>query len=473
MARSHPQPSAPFAALFLSALSLAGLLCVGPATAQRGAPPPRPAEAPAQMLATARYLFVLRGDVLYQFEIDTLELKNQRRLPPGVDLPRAVAERDAPREPVEGRPDAERRGGRAGGRYAGSDPAAAKPARAAIDAALRWLAAHQDEDGRWDSDGFMKHDGDGERCDGAGNPVHDVGVTGLALLTFLADGNTLQAGPYSQTVRRACRWLMDQQSRDTGLIGTAEASDFIYDHAIASFALIEAYGLSDAPILRRSSQLAANYLESHRNPYAVWRYTPQGGDNDTSVTAWCASALISAKLHDLQVNPAWERAAVEWIRKMTDPETGRVGYIEPGGRSARSVNAPAERYPLDSNEAMTGAGLFMLYFLGQRPDGMPAMDKMAKLIAAKPPVWDAEDGTVDSIAWLFGARALYQRGGDAWEAWSSALESELLANQRKDGHAAGSWDAVGVWSSYGGRVFTTAALTQALQTRYRYTRLVK
>ncbi|MBL8729730.1 MAG: hypothetical protein JNM25_14980, partial [Planctomycetes bacterium] len=45
-----------------------------------------------------------------------------------------------------------------------------------IDAGLRWLKNHQDEDGKWDCDGFMKHDVEGEVCDGPGNAVHDVGV---------------------------------------------------------------------------------------------------------------------------------------------------------------------------------------------------------------------------------------------------------------------------------------------------------
>ena len=39
-------------------------------------------------------------------------------------------------------------------------PAGARPQQTAVDRDLAWLAAHQDDDGRWDCDGFMKHDGD-------------------------------------------------------------------------------------------------------------------------------------------------------------------------------------------------------------------------------------------------------------------------------------------------------------------------
>src|SRR5690606_9872257 len=78
-------------------------------------------------------------------------------------------------------------GGRGGGRGALAAKGGKETARA-IEDALKWLKDHQDEDGKWDTDEFMKHDVNGAPCDGPGNPVHDVGITGLALLAFLGDG---------------------------------------------------------------------------------------------------------------------------------------------------------------------------------------------------------------------------------------------------------------------------------------------
>ena len=63
--------------------------------------------------------------------------------------------------------------------------------------------------------------------------------------------------------------------------------------------------------------------------------------------------------------------------------------------------------------------------------------------------------------------------GRHWNAWSNALGKALLMHQRRDGNFAGSWDPVGVWGEYGGRVFTTALHTLSLQTYYRYTRLIR
>ena len=52
-----------------------------------------------------------------------------------------------------------------------------------------------------------------ESCDGAGNPVHDVGVTGLALLAFLGDGSTMRSGPYKDVVKKAVKWLRKPAGR--------------------------------------------------------------------------------------------------------------------------------------------------------------------------------------------------------------------------------------------------------------------
>ena len=64
--------------------------------------------------------------------------------------------------------------------------ALARPSAQAVQAGLKWLAAHQDESGRWDADGFMKHD-KGKPTTGPGSAVHDVGATGLAMLAMLGD----------------------------------------------------------------------------------------------------------------------------------------------------------------------------------------------------------------------------------------------------------------------------------------------
>ncbi|MHC5042557.1 MAG: hypothetical protein ACYTGI_09310 [Planctomycetota bacterium] len=75
---------------------------------------------------------------------------------------------------------------------------------------LKWLADHQDvrDDGRWDCDDFMKHDPADDKCDGPGSALHDIGVSGLALLAFLgADYTDRGTHPFARHVRKGLRFL--------------------------------------------------------------------------------------------------------------------------------------------------------------------------------------------------------------------------------------------------------------------------
>ncbi|MEM9382559.1 MAG: hypothetical protein AAGB93_21580 [Planctomycetota bacterium] len=62
-------------------------------------------------------------------------------------------------------------GGKYGGRFGGRRNLRAgggKGTEQAIKDGLEWLKNHQDKDGKWDCDEFMKHDPDGDKTDGGG-----------------------------------------------------------------------------------------------------------------------------------------------------------------------------------------------------------------------------------------------------------------------------------------------------------------
>ena len=67
-----------------------------------------------------------------------------------------------------------------------------------------------------------------------------------------------------------------------------------------------------------------------------------------------------------------------------------------------------------------------------------------------------QGGPFDEYNWYYATLALFQRQGDAWEAWNGALQERLLASQETSGTLAGSWPTNTVWGGYGGRVYTTA-----------------
>jgi hypothetical protein len=336
--------------------------------------------------------------------------------------------------------------------------------------ALQWLARHQDDDGRWSAAEFMKHDLEGTPCDGPGNPVNDVGVTGLALLAFLGDGHTLRWGLHRDVVRKGVRWLAEQQGQD-GLVGSTTSHEFVYSHAVATLALCEACGLSGGRHYRREAQAAIHWLQRARNPYKVWRYYPRDGDNDTSVTGWCVLALVSAREFGLPIDEDALRCARLWFDEMTDPATGVTGYTRRGEGSSRPAGQ-TERFPAAKTHALTAVALFCRCFLGDDPASHPVLKASAAALLARPPEWDPQGGAVDFYYWYHASFALFQCGGPAWDAWNRRTVAVLARAQRKNGNSKGSWDPVDAWGAAGGRVYATAIAALTLEACWRYARVL-
>ena len=338
---------------------------------------------------------------------------------------------------------------------------------------LAWLQAHQSPDGSWDADGFPElcgRIGPG-RCEGRGAAAHDVGLTGLALLAFLGDGSTMSDGPHALVVRRGVRWLKEQQDVESGRIGRLASRDFVYDHAIATLAICEAFYFSRSPQLRPVAQRAVDHVAAIRNRYGAWRYDdPPVGDNDTSVTGWMVFALKSAQDAGLVVDDEAFDGALAWFDEVTDPATGRAGYDGPGTLSSRT--AANRHFPVEQGEAMTAVALLCRIFLGRTPEEDPLLLRHAELLRRKPPVWDPEGFGCDMYYWYYGTYATYQLGGREWAVWSRAMEPAIVDSQRRDGDQKGSWDPVGPWGHVGGRVYSTALMTLCLEVYYRYGRVL-
>ena len=338
----------------------------------------------------------------------------------------------------------------------------------AVELGLKWLAEHQDEDGHWDSDGFAKHDPDDDKCDGAGGALYDVGATGLALVAFLGNGHTdrgaEETNPYADQVRAGLRFLLQRQDAE-GCFGSRASQHFIYNHAMATLAVCEAYALTRNPRYKEPVQNGVNYILRARNPYLAWRYGARPGDNDTSVTGWCVHALATAKQAGFNVDPGAFEGARAWLDKVTDPEFGQVGYNMPGGSSARPAGLQ-DKFPPEKTQSMTASGILTRILIGEDPRNSVAIRKGADLCLALPPTWNADRGTIDMYYWYHGTMAFRRIGGVRWNRWQSSLVKALLANQfaAETGARTGSWDPMGPWGPDGGRIYATALMTLCLET---------
>ncbi len=338
----------------------------------------------------------------------------------------------------------------------------------AIRGGLEWLKNHQSRDGYWDSDGFQERC-KLNQCGGPGNAMYDPGVSGLALLAFLGAGETHRHGSYQKTVCDGLRYLKQIQDPE-GCFGPRTTNHFTYNHAIATLAMVEAYGLTGSPLFKRSAQSGIDFIHKAQNPYLAWRYGVRPGDNDTSVTGWMVMALKSASISKLRVDQAALDGARAWIDKATEPVYGRVGYLARGTGPARPPNL-MERFPADKSESLTAVGILSRVFLGENPRKSELIQKGTDLCLKALPVWDEQSGAIDMYYWYYGTLAMFQVGDKPWKLWLSAMDDAIIKTQHQNRDEEGSWDPAGPWGDEGGRVYSTALMTMCMEVFYRYPRV--
>lgn len=326
----------------------------------------------------------------------------------------------------------------AAGRSSGLNQYAGRWAAAvdrAVIRALEWLKKNQAPDGSW----------------GPNKP----GMTGLGLLTFLAHGETTASPEYGQTVEKAIRFLLSIQ-QPNGAFGPIDNQPGVYAHAIATYAISEAYGLTRIPDLKPAMEKAIEIIVKGQQPGGLWDYKyDKGARWDTSVSGWQVQALKAAYIAGAEV-PGLKEAmdlAVQGFVNSQNPETGRFGY------SSRGVGS----------DGVTAVGVLSLQLLGQHRSkaveaGLNAMREF-KCDYRNPPEWPM-------YAWYYITQAKFHRGGQLWSSWNNQFAPELTKNQNEDG----SWTSAGQFlkeDAHGreinhGPVYATTLAALTLQVYYRF-----
>jgi hypothetical protein len=327
----------------------------------------------------------------------------------------------------------------------------------AVEASLRWMAGIQEPAGNWSS---SRHGGGAAKVDPQGqNRLNgglyaDSGITGLVVLSFLGAGYTHEEGKYSNEVMRAIRWLIAQQRPNGYLGGKATRYDMMYCHAIATFALAEAYGMqadpNSFPELRDAVRDAVRLIGDMQNTDGGWRYD-KGGDSDMSMFGWQLMALKSAVNSGIPVSEETRRGMTRFLQaRSLGTRGGLAGY---------KLN---ER----PSPAMTAEALFCRQMFGVRPGDGSSQEAVAYLRQNLPRL-----NAYDEYYWYYGTLAMFQHDGEPWNEWNGNLRDMLVGLQRTQGPLAGSWDPNGKWAGIGGRLYSTAVSTMCLEVYYRFLRI--
>ena len=335
----------------------------------------------------------------------------------------------------------------------------------------------EDPEGFWDADHFDAQCPEGDRCTGHAGLVKlddegndrnyagkqaDTGVTALALLAFLGAGYTHEEGQYADQIDRTVGWLIRQQRSDGYLGGKATHFEQMYCHAMATYALAEAFSmqsdLSSDARLRQPLIRAVNYIVDNQNPDGGWRYVqpkasglpPQS--SDMSMFGWQLMALKSAEIAGIPTPELTKTMMVQFLKERSQgPNKGLAGYRIAGGQL------------LPPTDAMTAEALFCKQILGILRTNPACTEAVNHMLERLP-----RPSAHNLYYWYYGTLAMYQHGGVQWRQWNEALRDSLVSEQRTRGHEAGSWDPKPPWGPYGGRIFSTALSTLCLEVYYRF-----
>ncbi|MBM4148819.1 MAG: terpene cyclase/mutase family protein [Lentisphaerae bacterium] len=314
--------------------------------------------------------------------------------------------------------------------------------------ALRWLKKNQNPDGSWEKN----------KC----------AMTALALLTYLAHGETPASPEFGQTVEKAIRFLLDAQQGD-GRFSPRDDND--YTHPIVAYALSEAYGMTKVPMLKDAATKAMDVIIAGQNPNGAFDYKliPNDKRHDTSYMGWCAQALKAAKMAGLE-NAGLDNA----IRKSID-----------GFKNNFTGNAAAGEFyytgpPMPRNPGgLTSVGVLCLQLLGAAKSD----ECKGGLISLQKSTYNWEGGGVYNklYYWYYTTQALFHHGGDTWTKWNATFAPVLAKNQIiiKDGIMGpeGKMVDIGYWTldeKVSGhtdpekKVMNTCLSTLQLEVYYRY-----
>ncbi len=324
----------------------------------------------------------------------------------------------------------------------------------AVVKSLQWLKNQQDADGSWRA-GTGGEQGDRMR----------VGITGIALLAFLAHGETTSSPDFGPTVEKAIKYLVGRQAGsghfiDTDDVDNAAYKAGTYGHAIATYAISEAYALTRIPSLKPAMEKAVDVVMKGQRPEGMWFYRYEKSESiNNSVSGWQMQALKAAKMAGAS-NPGLTEAmdlAVSRL-KQRQADGGRFFYIQPYLQDVRG-----------DDHGITAVSVLCLQLLGhggskEARSGLQALGS-ADIDWEKPPPWPMS-------VWYYVTQAKFHQGGQNWTSWNEKFARAYTRNQNEDG----SWTSPardGANIPYGfehffGDAFSTAMSALTLQVYYRF-----
>ena len=199
----------------------------------------------------------------------------------------------------------------------------------AIKRAQKWLVKKQGRSGTWGNNGN----------------------TAMAVMALMVSGNSPGKGEFGAAISKGIDYLISTQDGN-GFMAVGRRGP-MYQHALATLALAEAYGMTSNPSIRDALIKGVDLIVQCQDYGGGWRYSPRPSKGDMSVTVMQVMALRAAAETGVYVPDETIEHAMRFINDCWNPEKAGWTYMKRRGTI---------------NFNRTAAGIVCLQSLGRYDD---------------------------------------------------------------------------------------------------------
>ena len=342
---------------------------------------------------------------------------------------------------------------------------------AAVLKALRWLKKTQSPNGSWQP-----------------SPISN---TGLAILAFLAHGETPGSKEFGPTVEKAMQFLIDSIGKKKDKTGkevvTFKGADGNeYATLIATYALCEAYGMTRNPNTKIVATQTLQRIVDNQSATGGWDYgiNKASTRDDMSFAGWALQALKAGKMAGIHPKGLDEciKKAIKCL-KTRNFRGGGFNYTAGGGPTGLTATGCLAMQLLGyMNEKEVKSALD--YMREWNPSFVSRVKGMSKDDAAKIP----GPGSNPQYYCYYAAQCKYQAGMcqgatpanvKSWQDWNMAMKAlypkSIVTLKEQIADANGKMRPIGYWPwvadqtcKAGGDTMTTCLCALQLMVYYRY-----
>ena len=319
--------------------------------------------------------------------------------------------------------------------------------------ALRWLKKTQNKNGSW---------------------TGDIANTALAVLAYLAHGETPGSKEFGQTVQNAIQYLIDAQTMDAnGVCKFRGAGGSEYGYLICTYALCEAYGMTRNPNAKITALTALQRIVDNQSPTGGWDYNMKKDStrDDMSFEGWALQAVKAGKMAGLHPDGLDEciKKAIKCLKTRNFRNNG-FNYTAGGGPTG-----------------LTATGCLCMQLLGymNEPEVKAALDTMRTWLPSfegtKGPLAAGLPSGAPQYYSYYCSQCKYQAGMcegatpanvKTWQEWNTAMKALYPKTITPAGEIEGvdgKMKPIGYWKEgYNSPTMGTCLVALQLMVYYRY-----